>query len=590
MQDDDILGKAYDNRLMKRLLGYIAPYRRHVLGAIALTILISAMGPVRPYLTKIAIDDHIAKQDSHGLLTIVLLLLATLIIQGIVQYGISYFTQWIGQHTILDLRMQVFRKLQQLSLGFFDRNPVGRMVTRVTSDVEVLNEMFSSGIVTVFSDVFIILWIVGFMFFIDWGLALVTLSVMPLLVYGTFLFRRKVRESYRDVRAQVARLNSFTQEFVSGITTVQLYGREKSAMRTHRDINAAHTDANVRSVFYYAVFYPGVDFLHALAVGLAVWYAGGHILSGMMTVGTLISFIQYTEMFFRPVRDLAEKYNILQSAMASSERIFQLLDEDAVITEPDQATPFLCAGDIAFRQVWFAYTKDDYVLKDLTMTIPEGSTAAIVGATGSGKTTIINLISRFYEHQRGEILIGGRDIRSIPSGDLRRHIGIVLQDVFLFSGSIRYNITLGRDDISDEQVRRVCTMIGIDDMIMRFPEGYDTMVKERGATLSVGQKQLISFARALVYDPEILVLDEATSNIDTESELLIQRAIDTMLHGRTSIVIAHRLSTIQNANRIFVMHKGQLRESGSHQELLTRDGIYARLYRLQYREQELRAS
>ena len=590
MQDDEILGKAYDSRLMKRLLVYARPYRFHVIGAILLTILISAFGPVRPYLTKIAVDDYIAHNNARGLLNIALLLIATLILQGVVQYLMTWFTQWIGQKTILDIRMQIFRKLQKMSLSFFDRNPVGRLVTRVTSDVEVLNEMFSSGLVTVFADVFIILWIVAFMFTIDWGLALVTLSVLPLLVYATFLFRRKVRETYRDIRFQVARLSSFTQEHISGMMTVQLFGREKQDFARHDAINTAHTEANVKSVFYYAVFFPAVDFLSSLAIALIVWYAGGSILTGVMTLGTLISFIQYTEMFFRPVRDLSEKYNIMQTAMASSERIFALLDDESVIPEPEIATvPPDRAGSIEFRHVSFAYKKDDDVLRDVSFTIPEGHTVAIVGATGAGKTTIISLLGRFYDIREGEILVGGRDIRTIPSAELRRRIGIVLQDVFLFSGDIRSNITLGNPGIGDEKMLEVARLVGVDKFIERLPDAYGTEVKERGATLSVGQKQLLAFARALAYDPEILVLDEATSSVDTESEFLIQEAISRLLKGRTSIVIAHRLSTIQNADKIIVMHKGQIREQGTHQELLAVGGIYYRLYQLQYREQELTA-
>jgi ATP-binding cassette, subfamily B, multidrug efflux pump len=509
------------------------------------------------------------------------------VLQGIVQYAMTYFTQWIGQQTILDIRMQIFRKLQRMSLAFFDRNPVGRLVTRVTSDVEVLNEMFSSGLVTVFADVFIILWIVIFMFTIDWGLALVTLSVLPILFYATFVFRRKVRDSYRDIRHEVARLNAFTQEHVSGMMTAQLYGREARDLGLHERINAAHTQANVRSVFYYAVFYPVVDFLSALAVALIIWYAGGGIIAGVMTLGTLISFVQYTEMFFRPIRDLSEKYNIMQTAMASSERIFKLLDDESRITDPADAAPLTEVGDIEFRNVWFAYNDEEWVLRDVSFTIARGRTAAIVGATGAGKTTIISLLGRYYDVQKGAILIGGRDIRTIATAELRAQIGTVLQDVFLFSGDIRGNITLGDEHIGDERVREVAAMVGIDRFIERLPDGYAAEVKERGATLSTGQKQLLAFARALAIDPAILILDEATSSVDTETELLIQQAIARLLAGRTSIVIAHRLSTIQNADTILVMHKGQLREQGTHQELLALGGIYRRLYQLQYKEQEV---
>jgi len=398
-----------------------------------------------------------------------------------------------------------------------------------------------------------------------------------------------VRETYRDIRFEVARLNSFTQERVSGMSTVQLFGREQAETAAHEDINRAHTEANVKSVFYYAVFFPTVDFLSSLAVALIIWYAGQNILSGLMTLGTLISFIQYTEMFFRPVRDLSEKYNIMQSAMASSERIFKLIDDEAVLPEPAPGSKLSALdGDVEFRNVNFAYNGDDYVLRDVSFTIKRGSTVAIVGATGAGKTTIISLLGRLYDIKAGAIYIGGRDIREIPTPELRRHIGVVLQDVFLFSGNIADNITLGDESIGMERVREVAALAGADGFIERLPGGYATEVKERGATLSVGQKQLLAFARALAYDPEILILDEATSSIDTESEQLIQRAIERMLRGRTSIVIAHRLSTIRNADKILVMHKGRIREQGTHQELLELGGIYFRLYQLQYKEQENR--
>jgi ATP-binding cassette subfamily B multidrug efflux pump len=592
MQEEEVLGKAYDSRLMKRLLGYARPYAPQVFGAIVLTVFISALSPLRPYLTKIAIDDHIAVGDKEGLLIIAGLLLATLLVQGVAQYLMTYFTQWVGQRIILDIRMQVFKHMQRLALRFFDRNPVGRLVTRLTNDVEVLNEMFSSGLVTVFSDVFILIWIVVFMMTINWELALVTFSVLPLLVYGTFLFRKKVRETYRDVRLQLARLNSFMQERMSGISTVQLFGREKREEATFARINEAHMDANIRSVFYYALFYPSVDFISSLAVALIIWYAGGSILAGVMTVGTLISFIQYTEMFFRPIRDLSEKYNVMQTAMASSERIFKLLDDETIVPDPPAARAHALPHieTVRFENVWFAYNEGEWVLRDVSFEIPRGHSVAIVGATGSGKTTIISLLCRFYDVQKGRITVGGTDLRDLTKDELRRHIGIVLQDVFLFSGSIRDNITLGNDGIALEKVEEVSRLVGVERFIERMPERYDTRIRERGGSLSVGQKQLLAFARALAYDPALLILDEATSSVDTESEQLIQEAIAKLLKGRTSIVIAHRLSTIQNADTILVMHKGQIRERGNHQELLAQRGIYYRLYQLQYKEQEMRVA
>ncbi|MDH7514466.1 MAG: ABC transporter ATP-binding protein [Bacteroidota bacterium] len=587
MHEDEITGKAYDSRLMRRLLGYAYPYRYHIAGAVVLTILISALGPLRPFLVKIAVDKYIMRGDGKGLLGIAGLLLLTLFFEAAIQYFMGYFTQWIGQKTIFDIRMQVYRKLLRLSLSFFDRNPVGRLVTRVTGDVEVLADMFSSGVVTVFADVFIILWIVVFMFAIDAGLALVTFATFPLLVYATFLFRRKVRESYRDIRLQVARLNSFTQERVSGIATMQLFTREVEDLRIHEGINRAHTDANVKSVYYHAVFFPVVDFLSALSIALIVWYAGSHILAGVMTVGTLISFIQYAEMFFRPVRDLAEKYNIMQTAMASSERIFKLLDDPTVIPDPpgDGAPLDLTAG-VEFRNVSFSYNGVDHVVKHVSFVIPAGKTVAVVGATGAGKTTLVNLLGRQYDVDEGAILVGGKDVRDIPARVLRRVVGVVHQDVFLFSGDITSNITLGDETIGMERVREAARMAGADRFIERLPGRYGAEVKERGVTLSVGEKQLLAFARAIAYDPDILVLDEATSSVDTESERLIQEAVLRLFERRTSIVIAHRLSTIRSADHILVMHKGRIREEGTHQELLERGGIYTRLYQLQYKEQD----
>jgi ATP-binding cassette subfamily B multidrug efflux pump len=452
--------------------------------------------------------------------------------------------------------------------------------------------MFSSGLVTVFADVFILLWIVIFMLTINWELALVTFSVIPILVDGTFLFRKKVRETYRDVRRQLARLNSFTQERVSGMMTVQLFGREKKEAEEFEDINRAHQDANIHSVFYYALFYPSVDFISSLAVALIIWYAGGEILAGLMTVGTMISFIQYTEMFFRPIRDLSEKYNVMQTAMASSERIFKLLDDDTIIPDPpaDRAKLLPTIDTVRFEHVWFAYNEEEWVLKDVSFEIPKGHSVAIVGATGSGKTTIINLLCRFYDIQKGSINIGGNELRDIATSELRKHIGIVLQDVFLFSGSIHDNITLGDTSISRAKVEEVSRLVGVERFIEPLPERYDAKIRERGGSLSVGQKQLLAFARALAYDPELLILDEATSSVDTESEILIQDAIAKLLKGRTSVVIAHRLSTIQNADTILVMHKGQIREQGNHQELLAKRGIYYRLYQLQYKEQDIRSA
>ena len=596
MQEEEVLGKAYDGALMRRLLRYLRPYRWYVVLGILLSIVVSSLEAVRPYFIKIAVDENIARGDSRGLLRTALLFLGVMLFRGFVQYLSSYLTQWIGQRTIFDLRMEVYRHLQLLGLRFFDRNPIGRLITRVTNDVEVLNEMFSSGVVMVFSDVFTIIGILYFMFSMNWQLALVSLSVLPLLWYGTFLFRKKAREAYREVRLQIARINAFMQEHITGMMVDQVFNREQRAYDRFAEINARHRDANIKSIFYYALFYPGVDLIGAIAVGLIVWYAGLEALGGGITIGTVMAFLQFNEMFWRPIRDLSEKYNIMQTAMASSERVFKLLDDRTLVADPENPLPLPpVRGAIEFRNVWFAYNplpegaeKNGWILKDVSFTIGEGETVAIVGHTGAGKTTLINLLTRFYDVQKGEILLDGVNISRLRAADVRRHMALVLQDVFLFSGDIRSNIGLGDESIPEERLRAAARVVGAHRFIERLPGAYEAEVKERGATLSVGQKQLISFARALAYHPRVLILDEATSSVDTETELLIQGAIQKLLHGRTSIVIAHRLSTIQSANKIIVMHKGEVREMGTHQELLLCGGLYYRLYQLQYKDQELR--
>jgi ATP-binding cassette subfamily B protein len=594
MQEEEILGKAYDARLMRRMLHYLRPYAGWVALGILLSIAVSGMEAVRPYFTKIAVDQNIAQHDMRGLLRTTLLFLGVLMVRGLLQYLNTYLTQWIGQRTIFDLRMEIFAHLQRLGLTFYDRNPIGRLITRVTNDVEVLNEMFSSGIVMVFSDVFTIIGILYFMFSMNWPLALISLSVLPLLFYGTFLFRKKAREAYREVRLQIARINTFMQEHITGMMVDQVFGREHKSYEGFKVINGLHRDANIKSIFYYAVFYPGVDLIGAIAVGLIMWYAGVEALGGSVTIGTVMAFLQFNEMFWRPIRDLSDKYNIMQTAMASSERVFKLLDDTTLVRDDDNAVELpSIRGDIEFRHVWFAYDADKkvaeptWVLKDVSFTILAGETAAFVGHTGAGKTTIISLLARLYDVQRGEILVDGIDIKRIRQEDLRRHIAVVLQDVFLFSGDIATNINLGNEAISHDRVVAAARVVGAHRFIERLPGEYAAEVKERGATLSVGQKQLISFARALAFHPRILVLDEATSSVDTETELLIQKAIGKLLQGRTSIVIAHRLSTIQSAAKIIVMHKGEIREMGNHQQLLALGGIYSKLYQLQYKDQEL---
>jgi ATP-binding cassette subfamily B protein len=589
--DDEVLGKAYDARLMRRLLSYVKPYRKYVLFAILLNIIVSSLGPLRPYLTKIAIDDYIAKSNFNGLMLISLLLFLSLLFQATIQYFLTYATQYLGQKTLYDLRIELFSHVQRLALKFFDKTPIGRIVTRTTNDVESLGELFSSGIVMVFSDIFIILWILGFMFFLDIKLTLVTLSVLPILIYGTFLFRKKVREAYRNVRLHLARLNSYMQEHITGMNIVQIFRKEDDEANKFSSINFDHKEANIKSIFYYAIFYPSVELISSAAIALLIWYGGGEVIKETITIGTLFAFIQYTEMFFRPIRDLSEKYNILQTSMASSERIFNLLDNKTFINNPLNSIPLHnFNGHIEFKDVWFAYDNSNYVLKNINLEIKPGESVAIVGHTGAGKSTLINILTRFYDISKGTIYFDGIDVRQIDKRELRKYISIVLQDVYLFSGTIKSNITLNNENISIEKVKHSAELVGADKFIEKLPNKYDEEVKERGATLSVGQKQLISFARALAYDPKVLILDEATSSIDTETEKIIQEAIKKLLIGRTSIIIAHRLSTIQNVDKIVVLHKGEIKEIGKHHQLIAKKGIYYKLYQLQYKEQEISAT
>lgn len=585
MTEDEVLGKAYDAHLMKRLLKYLKPYQKWIILAIILTTGVALTSTVRPYLTKIAIDNYIDNKDPIGLRNIILLFLGALIFQGILQYVMTYLTQWIGQKTIYDLRMELFGHLQRLSMSFFDKNPVGRLVTRLTNDIEVLNEMFSSGIVMVFADVFTIAGILFFMFSQSWSLSLISLSVIIPLVYATLVFRKKVRAAYRDVRTLVARMNAFMQEHISGILVVKIFNKEQHTFEDFKKINYDHTLANKRSVFYYSIFFPVVELLGAVSLALIVWYGGGKVIQNALTIGVLISFMQYAEMFFRPIRDLSEKYNIMQTAMASSERIFRLLDQKVTILDPEHPIEIKdVKGKIEFKDVSFAYVKNNFVLKNISFEIKEGEKVAFVGHTGAGKTTIMNLIMRFYDIQKGEILLDGINIKDLKQEDLRKNISLVIQDIFLFSDTVGNNIRLGNENIDFEKVRRAAQIIGIDDFINRLPQAYEQNVKERGVTLSQGQRQLITFARALAYDPKILILDEATSSVDTHSEILIQQAIEKLMENRTSIIIAHRLSTIQKCDKIIVMHKGEIRETGTHHELLELGGIYSKLYQLQYKE------
>ena len=580
--EEDVLGKAYDARLMRRLLTYLRPYRGQVAVALAAIIAHSLLQLAPPYLTKVVIDEYIPAGDLSGLGLIAALYIGTLLATFALEYLQTWTLQLTGQRIMFDIRMQVYRHLQRLDLKFYDRNPVGRLMTRVTTDVDVLNEMFTGGVVSVFGDVFTLLGIMAVLLWMDWRLALIAFSVLPLIVLITQWFRRNVRESYRTVRTWIARINTFLQERLTGTSTVQLFRREARDFAAFDEIDRKHRDANVDSIFYYAVFYPAVELVSALAASLILWIGGGWVIQDALTLGSLVAFLQYSQRFFRPISDMSEKFNILQGAMASSERIFQLLDTPVEIgSGPGRRAPG--SGLIRFENVTFGYNPADPVLKDVSFEVRPGQRVALVGATGSGKTTIVNLLLRFYDVQQGRITVDGVDVRDMDLRPLRAMFGLVLQDVHLFTGSIADNVRLGRADIGDAAVRAAIEAVHADVFVDRLPDGLATRVAERGATLSVGQKQLLSFARALAFNPAVLILDEATSSVDTETELLIRDALKVVMQGRTTIAIAHRLSTIQDMDSILVLHKGQLREAGTHQELLARRRIYHRLYQLQFK-------
>ena len=601
MHDDEALGKAYDGRLMRRLLGYLRPYRPQVVFAVATIVGNSALQLAPPYLTKVVIDSYIPAGDLSGLAAIAAMYLATLFASFAFEYAQTWTMQVTGQRVMFDLRMQVFSHLQKLDLKFYDRNPVGRLMTRVTTDVDVLNELFTSGVVSIFGDVFTLIGIMAVLAWMDWRLALVAFSVLPLIALITQWFRTNVRESYRTVRLWIARINAYLQERITGMSTVQLFRREPRDFAAFDEIDRAHRNANVDSIFYYAVFYPAVELVSALAAALIIWYGGGRVMTDALTLGSLVAFLQYSQRFFRPISDMSEKFNVLQGAMASSERIFALLDTPVEVMSPGtpevrlkpdtpavrlkpDTTSDAAKVAIAFENVTFAYVPGEPVLKNVSFRVEPGQRVALVGATGSGKTTIVNLLLRFYDVQEGRITIDGVDIREMDLSTLRAMFGLVLQDVHLFSGTIGANVRLGREDIDDAQVQQALEAVHAWGFVSRMPAGLATPVAERGATLSVGQKQLLSFARALAFNPRVLVLDEATSSVDTDTEFLIRDALKVVMRGRTTIAIAHRLSTIQDMDRILVLHKGELRETGTHQELLARRGIYHRLYQLQFKE------
>ncbi|HUG43968.1 MAG TPA: ABC transporter ATP-binding protein [Acidobacteriota bacterium] len=583
--EEEVLGKAYDGRLARRLLTYLRPYRWPVTLSVLLLIVVSALRLVGPLLVVIAIDGYIQAGDLDGLLWIAILFLSVLLFQFLVSYAQTYLTNWTGQKIMYDLRTEIFAHLQKLHVGFFDRTPVGRLITRLTNDVDALNELFTSGVVSIFGDVVSLAGIVIALLYLDWRLALITFSVIPLLFIATMIFKAKVRGSYRRVRTTLARMNSFLQENIVGMSVVQLFTQEDRQYQRFQRRNQDHLEANLDSILYYAVYYPVINLIGALSIALIVWYGGLRHLDGTLTLGVLVAFIQYSERFYKPISDLSEKFNILQSAMASSERIFKLLDTaPQILRDASPARLSEIQGAVEFRGVDFAYDSSAPVLKNINLKISAGEKVAVVGATGAGKTTLINLLCRFYDTVGGSVRIDGVDVRRMDLEQLRQAVAVVLQDVFLFSGTIEENIRLWRRPVPPHSVRAAAEQVHAHRFIEDLPEGYAAQVAERGSSLSVGQRQLLAFARALAHDPKILILDEATSSVDTETEMLIQDALQRLLADRTAIVIAHRLSTIQNCDRIVVLHKGEIHEEGTHQQLLRQKGIYFRLYQLQYKE------
>lgn len=595
--EEEAIGKTYDFRVAKRLLRYLKPYWHLAAVALVLTFLTNVLANMQPYFTKMAVDDYITPKHTDGIWLFALAFFSLFLFRFLFSYAQEILLNNVGQRVMFDLRTQIYTKLQEQEVAYYDKNPVGRIITRITSDVDSLNELFTSGVIDVLGDLVSIVTILGMMFYLDWKLALFSLITVPLLFTATNWFRKHAREGFDKVRTRTAKLNAFLQEHISGAQTVQLFNAEEKVQKRFDEINDDYRTANIETIYYYSIFYPMVDFIGTIGVALVIWFSGYTFISEMsankqvLTIGIVIAFVQYSQNLFQPIRDLSDKFNILQAAIVASHRIFLLLDQPVEIQSPEQPQKTGKAlGKIEFQNVWFAYKDENWIMKDVSFTINPGESVALVGHTGSGKTTVTNLLMRFYDVQKGKILLDGTDVRDWDLHDLRENFAVVLQDVFLFSGSIEENVRLGNREISEEKIQWAAKEVHAAEFIERLDEGYAAQVKERGAGLSVGQKQLISFARALAFEPTILILDEATSSIDTETEQLIQQAVERVMQERTSLVIAHRLSTIQKCDKIMVFHHGELREAGTHQELLNLHGLYWRLYQLQYVEEKIHSS
>ncbi|HVE59687.1 MAG TPA: ABC transporter ATP-binding protein [Pyrinomonadaceae bacterium] len=596
-QEEEAIGKTYDFRVAKRLFGYLKPYWYIAAVALVLTFLVNILASLQPRFTQIAVDDYITPNQTDGIWLFALAFFGLFLFRFIFSYLQEILLNNVGQRVMFDLRTEIYTKLQEQEVAYYDKNPVGRTITRITSDVDSLNELFTSGVIDVLGDLVIIFAIVAQMFWLDWKLALVSLITVPLLFTATNWFRKHARNGFDKVRTRTAKLNAFLQEHISGAQTVQLFNAEAKAQKRFDDINDDYRNANIETIYYYSIFYPMVDFIGTIGVALVIWFGGYQFIYGisaggsLLTIGVIIAFVQYSQNLFQPIRDLSDKFNILQAAIVASHRIFQLLDLPVEIKSPENPKKSgKVVGKIEFQNVWFAYKNEDWILKDVSFAVNPGESIALVGHTGSGKTTVTNLLMRFYDVQKGRILVDGVDVRDWNLQDLRKNFAVVLQDVFLFSGAIEDNIRLGNKEITDEKIHWAAEEVHAAEFIEKLEEGFKSEVKERGAGLSVGQKQLISFARALAFEPTILILDEATSSIDTETEQLIQQAVERVMQERTSLVIAHRLSTIQKCDRIMVFHHGELREAGTHQELLNLHGLYWRLYQLQYVEEKIHSS